>query len=445
MLSSVLYAAGDPADLAKPADSCAWWDFACKGGHDIANAGLSAITRSIASGAETLLGQIVKTIDSQSAVPLADPTYRHVYYGFLQLAAPLIGVVLSIALVVACVRRDAGTLVRAGVGVGVAGLGGAFYIVLAQLLVAVDDWLSHGVVRITGHNLADSIAQLAGGFRHVAGASGEITANMLLILLMLIMLVAGLILWFVFVLRKIAILVVVAFAPLLIVGYLWAPTRSWARRTTEVLIALVFTKTAIFTLFGIGIALLSRGTQQSLSDFVGTTVLLCGACFAPVAMLRLVHFAADSHLAGDAMSTLRGGVQPVAGRLPGGRRGGSAPSMGRQDMANSQGQAPRPEPTQASTIGPAAVTEGPGAATAGGAPGGAGAASAAGGAATGGAVLAGQVALEGAKKTTGAASDTAHGLAESTSASSGPEPSPDPADAPLSGPTPPMPHEKGDE
>lgn len=79
------------------------------------------------------------------------------------------------------------------------------------------------------------------------------------------MLIAGLILWFVFVLGKIAILVVVAFAPLLIVGYLWAPTRAWVRRTTEVLIALVFTKTAIFTVFGIGLALLARGTQQPLN------------------------------------------------------------------------------------------------------------------------------------------------------------------------------------
>ena len=452
---------GDPNQVIKSADSCAWWDFACKGGHDIANAGLSAITRSIASGAETLLGQIVKTIDSQSAVPLADPTYRHVYYGFLALAAPLIGVVLSIALTTACVRRDAGTLVRAGVGVGVAALGGALYIVLAQLLVAVDDWLSHGVVRVTGHSLADSITQLAAGFEHVAGASGQVAANMLLILLMLIMLVAGLILWFVFVLRKIAILVVVAFAPLLIVGYLWAPTRAWVRRTTEVLIALVFTKTAIFTLFGIGLALLSRGTQQSLSDFVGTTVLLCGACFAPVAMLRLVHFAADSHLAGDAMTTLRGGIQPVTGRLGGGRGGGSAPAMGRQDMANAQGQAPRPEPTQASTIEANAAGHGgaPGHPSTAGTASGVGAesgaaskgaasaaaASAAGGAATGGALLAGQVAAEGAKKTTRAASETAQGLAKSTRGSSVSESPRDQADVPLSGPKPPMPHEKGDE
>ena len=62
------------------------------------------------------------------------------------------------------------------------------------------------------------------------------------------------------------------------------------------LVALVFSKTVIYMIFGIGMSLLLR-SNQSLSDFVGVVVLLCGACFAPLVMLRLVHFAADSHLA----------------------------------------------------------------------------------------------------------------------------------------------------
>jgi hypothetical protein len=208
------------------------------------------------------------------------------------------------------------------------------------------------VVKVTGYNLADAIERIAVGFHNIAGAPGEMAANMLLILLMLIMLISGLILWFVLVLRKVAILVVVAFAPLLIAGYLWAPTRTWVRRTTEVLVALVFTKTAIFTLFGIGLALLSRGTAQSLSDFVGTTVLMCGACFAPLVMLRLVHFAADSHLAGDAIGSLRGGLTPVSSRL--GRHSPTA-AMGRNDLARTQAQAPSPAST---TGGPEPVKAG---------------------------------------------------------------------------------------
>src|SRR3954465_13382731 len=88
---------------------CAWWNLACKGGEQVANSGLSAITKSIASGAEMLLGEIVKVIDESSTVPLTDPTYRHVYFGFLGLAGTLVGVVLCLALIVASLRRDAGT------------------------------------------------------------------------------------------------------------------------------------------------------------------------------------------------------------------------------------------------------------------------------------------------------------------------------------------------
>lgn len=426
------HAVGASTPTIAPPSDCAWWNLACKGGEHVANAGLSAITKSIAAGAEMLLSQIVKVIDESSTVPLADPTYRHVYFGFLGLAATLIGVVLCIALIVASLRRDAGTLGRAFVGVGVASLGGALYIVFAQLLVALDDWLSRGVVRVTGYNLADAITQIAVGFHNIAGAPGEMAANMLLILLMLIMLIAGLVLWFVLVLRKIAILVVVAFAPLLIAGYLWAPTRAWVRRTTEVLVALVFTKTAIFTLFGIGLALLSRGTGQSLSDFVGTTVLMCGACFAPLVMLRLVHFAADSQLAGDAIGSLRGGVNPIANRL-GGRPSSSA--MGRSDLARAQAQAPSPggpEPVRAGGISPQPSG---GAGTAGGTAGGSAAGAGAATAVTGGVAavaMAAQAAAVRAKQAGGGAGRTATTLVD-----------PPPTDRPLRGPSLPTDNNEG--
>ena len=323
---------------------CKWWDLPCQGGTQVFDAGLSAITRATANGANQLLAEIVKTVDASTQVPLADPTYRDVYAGFLGLAAPLIGIVLCGAVIVAAVRRDAGTLGRAASGLVVATLGGAFYIVFAQLLVGLDNWLSHGIVRVTGHGLTDGLTEMANGFARIGGQPTEIAANMLMIVLMLVMLLAGVLLWFVLVLRKIAILVVVAFAPLLIAGYLWAPTRPWVRRATEVLVALVFTKTAIYALFGIGLALLSRGGDQTLSDFVGAVVLLCGACFTPLLMLRLVHFAAETQVAGEMMGTLRGGVQPVLNHMP---MPGTS-SGGRHDLARQSGQAPVPDGPQPS-------------------------------------------------------------------------------------------------
>lgn len=415
----------DPQLAPDAGSGCAWWNLVCQSGSQVVDSGLSAITRSVANGANQLLGEIVKTIDESTQVPITDPTYQRIYAGFLGLAAPLMGVTLCCALLVAAVRRDPGTLARATSGLVVAGIGGALYLVLAQLLVGLDNWLSHGVVRVTGHNLTDGLTEMAGGFAQISGTQGEVAANMLLLLLMLIMLVAGVVLWFVLVLRKIAILVVVAFAPLLIAGYLWAPTRPWVRRATEVLIALVFTKTAIYSLFGIGLALLARGGQQSLSDFVGAVVLLSGACFTPLLMLRLVHFAAETQVAGEMIGTLRGGVQPIVNRMPTGGLGGGT---GRQEMARHAAQGPTPDHATGNHATSLSSANETGAGVGGG------------GAAAGAAGAAGVAALV-AQQGNQAAHQGGHQLGALATDLTPSQPAPRPPDAepPLTGPPPPPP------
>jgi hypothetical protein len=477
-VSPGLVAGGTSTGVAS-GSGCSWWDFACQGSTAVADAGLAAVTQSIAAGAGQLLGEIVRVLDASTQVPLADPTYQRIYTGFLGLAVPLVGVVLFAALVSAGLRRDPATLARAVVGVVFAGLGGVLYIVFAQLLVGVDNWLAHGIVAVTGFDLADSLSDLAAGFGQVAGARGQLAANMLLIVLMLVMLVAGLVLWFVLVLRQIAILVVVAFAPLLIAGTLWAPTRPWVRRATEVLVALVFTKSAIYALVGIGMALLTRAAEQTVAGFVGALVLLIGACFTPLLTLRLVHFAADTQIAGDMMATLRGGTAPlvarvgahVPGHFPGGhdRHGGhgggseaGSPASSRHDNARHQAQAPRTDPTGGGGLrmpgprGPGATPDpaspspagpaGPGAAS-GTSGGGAAGAAGAGGAAVG-PLMAAAMAAQAAQAGGGHAQSTAAGLAEAAS----PHPGPTPAAAgdgsgsgegPMPGAPPPMPAPPG--
>lgn len=398
-LASAASAAPHAPQTPPPPSGCSWWNLVCQGGHAVASSGMEALTKSIASGAAMLLDQITRVIDGSTQVPLADPTYRHIYYGFLGLAVPLIAAVLLGALVVASIRRDPATFGRAVTGVVVATLGGALYITFAQMLVAADEWLSHGIVRVTGHNLGDAMTQLAGDFHRIAGAPGDMAANMLLIILMLIMIIAGLGLWFVLVLRKMAILVVVVFAPLLIAGWLWKPTRAWVRRATEVLVALVFTKSAIYALFGIGLSLLFRDHGQSLSDFVGAVILLCGACFAPLMMLKLVHFAADSHVAGEMMGTLGAGAATAANR---GRSAGRAVGqpMGRHQMARDYAGSNQPGPQPTVTAGttspggspsatPGAGTTGAAAAPSSGVGAGAGGAAAGGGAGGAGASASG--------------------------------------------------------
>jgi hypothetical protein len=311
-LHSAVPSAGTGAAAAD--DGCAWWDLICQGGEQVADSGLSAITHSTIDGLVALFGMVTKIVDESTQVPLADPTYRETYLGFVGLAVPIIAVVYFLALIAAVLRRDPGTLIRATVGIAVSAVGGAAYIVVAQLLVALDDWVAHGVVAVTGSDFGEQMRETAGKFDRM-GSNGELAVNMLVLVLMFFTLIAGICLWVVLLLRKIAILVVVVFAPFLMAGWLWQPTRSWSRRATEVLIALVFSKTVIYVIFGVGLSLLFRGDSQTLSDLVGVIVLLCGACFAPIVMLRLVHFATDSQLAGEMFGTLRAGAMPVVNRV----------------------------------------------------------------------------------------------------------------------------------
>lgn len=327
---TVLVAISGPAG-SSATDGCSWWNLVCQGGQQVADNGMAAITSTLVNGLVMLFGQITKVVDESTRVPLADPQYRHTYYGFAALAVPVIALVYFIALISASIHHDSRALVRATAGLGVAAIGGIVYVLFAQFLVALDDWLAHGVVSVTGSDFGNEMAGLTEKFRKM-GDAGSFAANALILVLMVFALVAGVVLWIVLLLRKMAILVVVAFAPLLIAGWLWGPTRSWSRKATEVLVALVFSKTVIYMIFGIGMSLLLR-SNQSLSDFVGVVVLLCGACFAPLVMLKLVHFAVDSHLAGEMIGTLRSGAQPAMNRLntrPGSR--GRVPQ--RRQMAN---------------------------------------------------------------------------------------------------------------
>jgi hypothetical protein len=329
-----------PTYLAAPAaspgaaedDGCAWWDLICQSGEQVADSGLSAITHSTIDGLVALFSMVTMIVDESTRVPLSDPTYRDTYFGFVGLAVPVIVVVYFLALIAAVLRRDPHTLTRATLGIAVAAVGGAAYIAIAQLLVALDDWLAHGVVAVTGSDFGEQMRETAAKFDRM-GSGGELAVNMLLLVLMFFTLIAGICLWVVLLLRKIAILVVVVFAPFLMAGWLWQPTRSWSRRATEVLIALVFSKTVIYVIFGVGLSLLFRGDSQTLTDLVAVVVLLCGACFAPIVMLRLVHFATDSQLAGEMFSTLRAGAMPVVNRVRGGVHKPSRSGMAR-DYAN---------------------------------------------------------------------------------------------------------------
>ena len=413
--------AGPPDAAESAASDCAWWNLACQGAQQVADSSLNAITESMVNGLVALFSQITKIVDESTRVPLADPAYRETYYGFAGLAVPVIAAVYFIALLSAAFHRDLRALLRATVGIAVSAIGGLVYVLFAQLLVAGDDWLAHGVVSVTGADFGQQMNEIAEKFE-LMGAGGAVAANFLILILMFASLVAGVVLWVILLLRKMAILVVVAFAPLLIAGWLWAPTRSWSRKATEVLVALVFCKSVIYVIFGIGMSLLLRDSQ-SLSDFVGVVVLLCGACFAPLVMLRLVHFAADSQLAGEMVGTLRAGAQPALNRISSSSRPGQSRGQMARDYAAQAGLSNAKSAGTVSNGAPGASASSTSAGAA-SAPAGAGAGAAGGGAAGGPAGVALAAGATAAAKGAAAAQKTASGVARTAEAVTAPSPPP---------------------
>jgi type IV secretion system protein TrbL len=398
-----------PAQPVAEGADCAWWNLVCHGGQQVADSSLSALTQSMVNGLASLFGQITKIVDESTQVPITDPVYRDTYYGFVGLAVPVIMLVYFLALISAGLRRDPRALTRATVGVAVAAIGGVVYVVFAQLLIALDDWLAHAVVAVTGADFQAQMTDMALKFEAMGGVAGGLAADFLMLILMLFALIAGVVLWVVLLLRKMAILVVVALAPLLIAGWLWTPTRSWSRKATEVLIALVFCKSVIYVIFGIGMSLLLRD-NQSLSDFVGVIVLLAGACFAPLVTLRLVHFAADSQLAGEMVGTLRAGAQPTLDKVrqvhaPGASRGHMAKeyAAGQKTSSARGGEAVSSPKAAGPRAGGSAVAGSGGGAAGGASAGGAGAAAAGGTATAAAAGPAGVALAAGATAATGAA------------------------------------------
>ena len=166
-----------PAQPTSAGDDCAWWDLVCQGGQQVADSSLNALTQSMVNGLASLFGQITKIVDESTRVPIADPTYRDTYYGFVGLAVPVIVLVYFLALISAGLRRDPRALTRATVGVAVAAIGGVVYVVFAQLLIALDDWLAHGVVAITGADFQAQMTDMALKFEAMGGVTGGLAAT----------------------------------------------------------------------------------------------------------------------------------------------------------------------------------------------------------------------------------------------------------------------------
>ncbi|WP_433017959.1 hypothetical protein [Kribbella sp. CA-294648] len=208
----------------------------------------------------------------------------------ITISLPLLVGLFILQCVSAAVRREPGRLGHALVGalIGTAGVPFAIAIVASSgkavdeisLAILGNQATTDGLKRMVDIGALLSAGTL-GGFLLVAVFLG---------------LIATIGLYVVMLLREVAIVAFVVFAPIALASWTWSATRHWLRRWIEVVGALVFSKIAMAVVFALGISATGNadpGGETSIGTFLAGILLLAMAALAPFATFTFIHWAGD--------------------------------------------------------------------------------------------------------------------------------------------------------
>ncbi|MGW6278444.1 hypothetical protein [Kribbella sp. NPDC055071] len=103
-------------------------------------------------------------------------------------------------------------------------------------------------------------------------------------------------LYFVMLIREVALVAFVVFAPIALASWTWTATRHWLRRWVEVIGALLFSKVAMAVVFSLGLSATGNTDEAggvSIGTFLTGILLFAMAAFAPIATYSFIHWAGD--------------------------------------------------------------------------------------------------------------------------------------------------------
>jgi hypothetical protein len=210
-----------------------------------------------------------------------------------QLALIVVGPMLAAASIGPVLRQDLHRLGRVwGVGLPVAVVSGVAAAKLTQYGLSINDALC-SVVLANGAGSVGKQLDVVGASSMIPGAPALVT-----LLISCLLILGALALWLELLVRAAAVYVAVFFLPLTLACYVWPATVSIAKRSVEILVALILSKFVIVAVLTLGLSAVSHPSADS--GLAGAVILLLAA-FAPFVLLRLapiVEVAAIAQLEG---------------------------------------------------------------------------------------------------------------------------------------------------
>jgi hypothetical protein len=272
-----------------------------------ANGVLDALTSALSTAADWLVGHVIDLVNSTTRVDLSASWFLEregAMRGLLELVvAPL----LMAASLGAVLRQDPRRLVRIwAVGLPVAAIVGIAGVQFANLALSATDAMCGVVIGGDG-------SKVAGRFSDVM--AGTLTSGLPMPVQMIVylLIIAGtLLVWLELILRAAGVYIAMFFMPLALAGYVWPATASMAKRTVELLSALILSKFVIVAALTLGLAALDGRSAPDSAIAASAILLLAG--FAPFSLLRLapvVEAAAIGHLEGVARRPFKAASRAV--------------------------------------------------------------------------------------------------------------------------------------
>lgn len=258
---------------------------------NVASSMWQSFARWMADGLSDLTINVFKAF-SESTSPRFDQTWWSNNLNLMvAIALPFLVGMFVLQCLSAAIRREPGRLGQAVIGALVGTAGVPFAVAVIAGLGRIVDEISGGLLGSTAttmealKNMVDLTAQLAlptlGGSLVVAVSLG---------------LLAVISLYGVLLIREVAIIAFVVFAPIAMASWTWSATRHWLRRWIEIVAALLFSKIAMALIFTLGLSAIGGakpGDDQSIGTFLAGVLLFAMAAFAPIATYSFVHWAGD--------------------------------------------------------------------------------------------------------------------------------------------------------
>ena len=227
----------------------------------------------------TLLGAIKPSITPSGAIENAEAIQASV----LGLAAALLAAFYLFRIIHGLITGQAGQSIRATiVELPMVVVGTLFFGFLCYTLLSIIDAFSDPMIDGFATTLNDTVTTLY-------SQEGLVKGGLFVFIFAVLYIAAAIFLCIELFVRSSLIYLVVMFAPLAMATRVWGPTRSHARRATEVAVALIFSKLAIAVTLATGASLMqgAAATGGNVEMIQGSAILLLAA-FMPFALLRVI-------------------------------------------------------------------------------------------------------------------------------------------------------------